>query len=139
MSQGEDMAAINRYMTSQDMKTKKAETIHDEWVRWWDGLGWWEKNFDLATYDKARNLRNTFNLANATNAAETAAVKRVMQTGITTEEMAGGTKRTLASGMYSEEDAPPGDLLTTRGKMAVILGATTLGLGYVIKKFYLHM
>jgi hypothetical protein len=43
-----------------------------------------------------------FNLANAVTPEQVAQVLLVMQTGLTTEELNGGTRRTLSSGMYDE-------------------------------------
>jgi hypothetical protein len=124
MSQSEDMDAINRYMMRMDLMTGQAAQHRDAWVVWYDNLSWWERTQDGAIYDEARNRRNEFNLANAVTPEEKAGVLHVMQTGMTTEEMAGGTRRTLSSGMYSlPETTIEGktDLLTFRGKVALAL------------------
>ncbi len=125
MSQIADMEAVNRYIAGAPLKTKAAGAAHDEWVKWFDGLSYLEKALDSETWDRARNLRNKFNEANAVTAAEKEQAARVRTTGLTTEEIAGGTRRALSTGDY---DVP---LLSTSTRMA--LGGVVLlgGLGFI--------
>lgn len=128
MSQSEDMDAINRMMAGAPLRTKAAAAVHDEWIKWWDGLSWWEKALDGETYDRARNLRNQFNRANAVTASDRAAVERMQTTGLTNEEIAGGTRRTLSTGDY---DVP---LLSTSSRLALGGLALLAGGGYLALK-----
>lgn len=99
MSYSQDIQAIDVYIKGAPLNTEDAAEVHDEWVAWHNGLGWWVTEED---YDRARNIRNRFNLANAMTNAERVHVQNVIQSGWTTEEMAGGTSRALSDGMYRE-------------------------------------
>ncbi len=134
MSQAEDMDALNRFFASQHPQTEDAAELRDEWILWHDGLSWWSRNMDSSIWDQARNRRNKYNLANATTREEYEGVKQVMKTGLTTEEIAGGTKRTLSSGMYAEPYSE--DILTTKGKVYTALGITGVGLLFVARKYF---
>ncbi len=112
----EDLAAIDRYMKGTLTKTGAAVKLRDEWTEWYDGIGWWG-SYSQENYDHARNLRNQFDLANATTQAELEQVQRVIRTGMTTEEMAGGTSRNLSTGMYAEP------LVSSETKFVLIAGA----------------
>lgn len=128
MSQSDDLDAVNRYIVQAPLKTRAAEGVHDEWVRWFDSLSWLEKSLDGETWDRARNLKNQFNAANATNAAEREQAARVAKTGLTTEEMAGGMRRTLSTGDY---DVP---LISTSTRMAIGGVVALAGLGFIAAK-----
>lgn len=139
--QADNIAAINRYMVETPANNPKVIKLRDEWIRWHDGLTWWEKNIETATYDRARNLRNEFNLLNATTPAEKEAVKNVQTTGLTSEELEGGVRRVLSSGNYSEASGgllPPGFALGIGATLAVLVGGyTALKLspaGWLLKK-----
>lgn len=107
--QADNIDAITTYMTSvaTQVKTAAARAKQDEYKAWIDTVGWYNKNYDRPTYDHARNLRNEFNLANATTAAEKQAVQQVLTTGLTTEEMQGEGRRVSSEGKFSEQEAPP--------------------------------
>ena len=122
MSMPEDLAAIDVYIKTQTAKTKAAIAVRDEWTTWYDGVGWWG-SYSQENYDHARNLRNDFNLANATTREETAAVKDQMQNGLTTEELEGKTRRTLSDGTYAE----PLLSESTRATLTVALIAAAVG------------
>jgi hypothetical protein len=107
-SQDEDIDAISHYMAETPAKTTAARKKQDEYKLWIDSVSWWDKNYDRPTYDRARNLRQEFNLANATTAAEQTAVQQLIKTGLTTEEMQGDPRRLSSEGRYSEKDAGVG-------------------------------
>ncbi len=131
--QGDDIAAINKYIVYTKTNSKGAIKIRDEWIKWHDNLGWWDKNMDSSVYDEARNKRNAFNNANAKDAAELAQVKLTQQTGLSTEEMYGGTRRVLADGTY---ETPDPVIVPTSMKLAVgVTGAAALA-GYIAFKLY---
>lgn len=131
--QAEDIEAINRYIVNGSAKTKEAIKIRDEWIRWHDNLGFFAKNFDGGTYDQARNIRNRYNIANATTKDEKEFVQQVQQQGLSSEEMQGGTKRVLSSGQYETPDAP---LVPTSFKLGVGVTLGTLAAGYIAWKLY---
>lgn len=131
--QADDIDAINRYIVYTDVRTKDGAKVKDEWIRWHDSLSWWSKNMDSATYDEARNKRNRFNLANATSKAEQNQIKDVQQTGLSTEEMQGGTRRVLSSGQYETPDEP---IIPTSFKLGVGVTLLTAALGYTAYKVY---
>jgi hypothetical protein len=128
--QGEDMEAINRYIMTAPLRTSAATRLRDDWLRWYDQLSWYEREYEQATYDEARNRRNAFNLANATTTREKEAVEQVMKTGLTTEEMEGGTRRTTTEGKYITPDEP---MVSTKTK--IIWGAVLLGGAYAYFAF----
>lgn len=107
--QADNIDAITAYMTSisTQVKTTAARAKQDEYKAWIDTVGWYNKNYDRPTYDHARNLRNEFNVANATTAAEKQAVQQVLTTGLTTEETQGEGRRVSSEGKFSEQEAPP--------------------------------
>jgi hypothetical protein len=127
MSQSEDMDAVNVYMSTTTIQTPAAAKIHDEWRTWYDDLGWFTRNYESETWDHARNLKNNFNLANATTASDYQAAQEVAQRGLTTEELAGGVRRTLASGQYAEP------LISTNTKLGLAVVGITLALGVAAK------
>jgi len=125
MGYSEDLAAIDRYIKSAPLNTSEARKLRDEWTRFYDGLGW---SPSLEEYDAARNLRNRFNLANAITAADKAHVEVVMKSGMTTEEMAGGTDRRLLSGMYDEP------LFSSSTRTTLGVAGLAIGLAVIAKK-----
>lgn len=122
MAQYADLEAINRYMVSTPRKTKKANQLHDEWLKWWEGITWYEKAWDKNTFDVARNMRNNFNLANTVTREEKEHVQQVIGSGLSNEEMTGGTDRRLSTGMYTE------NLISTSSKVAI---ASVVGGGLI--------
>lgn len=131
--QADDIDAINRYIVYAVANTKDAEKIRDEWIRWHDGLGWWEKNVDTNTYDQARNIRNRFNLANAKSEKEREEIREVQQTGLSTEELEGGTRRVLSSGTYETAEEP---IVPTSFKVGVGVTLGALIAGYIAYQMY---
>lgn len=131
MSQSEDMEAIHRYIVNSPLNTKQAERLHDDWLGWYEGLTWWEKSMDTDTYDKARNRRNEFNRANAVTVAAKQAADEVKTRGLTTEELAGGYDRRLASGEYAE------NFVSSKVKVAVAATLGGVGVLWALKKVYL--
>lgn len=131
--QADDIDAINRYVVYAKVNTKDAGKVKDEWIKWHDSLGWWDRNMSPEVYDKARNLRNKFNLANATSAKEKEEIRNVQQTGLSTEEMQGGTRRILSTGTYETPDEP---IIPSSFKLGVGVTLGTLLAGYVAYKLY---
>lgn len=125
--QGDDIDAIAQYMAGTPYRTEEARKIQDKWKVWLDGVSWWNKNYDRPTYDRARNLRNAFNLANATTAAQQAAAQQVIKTGMTTETMTGGASRITSGGTFSEQDGGVAPSLPLWAKIAIGVGVAGLG------------
>lgn len=132
--QADDIDAINRYIVYAKVNTKEAGKIKDEWIKWHDSLGWWDRNMAPEVYDKARNLRNKFNIANATSSKEKEAIRQMQQTGLSTEEMQGGTRRVLSTGTYETADSD--SIVPTSFKVGVGVTLGTLIAGYVAYKLY---
>lgn len=133
--QADDIDAINRYIVYAKINTKDASKIKDEWIKWHDGLSWWDRNMAPEVYDQARNIRNRFNLANTTSAKEKEEIRQIQQTGLSTEEMQGGTRRVLSSGTY-ETSVDDDDILPTSFKLGVGVTLATAIAGYVTWKLY---
>ena len=97
MSQEEDMNAVNVYMRTTPIVNNAAFPIKNDFIKWWDNLGWWDKNHSSESWDIARTKRNKFMLANVKNEEQRAAVVKVVTTGIESEEMAGKPRPTTLS------------------------------------------
>ncbi len=117
--QAEDIDAVALYMAQTPAKTPSARQLQDQFKVWLDGVSWWNKRYDRPTYDRARNLRNDFNLANATTPAGRAAAEQVAKTGLTTEQTTGGASRVSSEGRFSEAD---GGLLSDSTALWIKLG-----------------
>lgn len=96
----DDLDAINRFMRTTPIKplpngktNAEAFQIKDAFIRWYDNLGYLDKNATGQTvYDEARTRRNQFNIANAVTPQAKADVRDVIMTGVSTEEMKGKEK-----------------------------------------------
>ncbi len=100
--QSDDIGAIDRYITTAPIATPAGQAAKDAWIRWNDGVSFYDRNFDRATYDHARNLKLAFNLANATTDAERAQILDVALSGMSTEQAQDEPDRRDSSGHYSE-------------------------------------
>lgn len=127
-----DMQAINKYMMETEIINPKAQSIKDEWIKWWTqhvhDLYW--SNDDFA---HARNVRNTFNIANTKSPEEAAQVQQQIARGVTEEEARGETRTANTSGMFYETPKP---LIPAKWKFLGTVAALTLGAGYVLKKAF---
>lgn len=125
--QADDIDAIALYVAGTPYRTDAARKIQDEFKTWLDSVSWWNKRYDRPTYDHARNLRNAFNLANATTATERTAVQQVIQGGVTTEETTGAPSRITSGGTFSEKEGGVAPPLSLWAKVAI--GVAVAGLG----------
>lgn len=131
--------AINTYIMTQPLKTSEAGIVRNEWLKFHEGLGWTGRNFpSVGDYDKARNIRNKFNDAQAVTAKEKEAVIDQRLQGLTSEELRGEIKRTTADGGYLEEEASGNSepWLPTKTKVALGIGALVIGASLILKKIY---
>lgn len=113
----QDLEAINTYMHSQTLNNEQAKALFDDWVSWYEGLGFFDLHVtDGATFDTARNKRNAFNLANANSDAERQKVQEVITQGQTSEQDAGQTDRRNSKGAFPEK--PWWDIVPTWAKYA---------------------
>ena len=131
MSERDDnMEAINKYfMETAKVRTAKAEVLKKEWMVWWKEHKGWSYSDD--EYDTARNMRNTFNLANAVSAQDHAKVAETLARGTTSEEAAGETRRAGSDGMFVEDEKP---WIPTSWKVAAITGVALVTVGVFGKK-----
>jgi hypothetical protein len=135
MSQIEDLDAINAYIAGKKPAdlTPAAIRLRDQWIAWFNDLGFWARNFDSNNYNIARNKKRAFDLANAKTAEERAVIKKVQAGGVTTEEMS-GKPTILGSGGFVEEPKP---LIPTQYKVAAAAAAGITLAGVVAKKLKL--
>lgn len=134
-----NIAAINTYVMTQPLKTAEAGIVRNEWLKFHEALGWTGRAFpSVEDYDKARNIRNRFNDAQAvTQAEKTAAVEQKLK-GLTSEELRGETRRTTTEGGYLEDEASGGEpWLPTKTKVALGIGALVVGGLFIAKSIYL--
>lgn len=101
--QAGDIDAINRYITTVEIRTPAAQAARDAWILWHDGTTVYDRYLDRATYDRARNARLAFDLANATTDAERAAIMNRALTGLSGEQLQGQPDRRTSGGTYSEK------------------------------------
>lgn len=118
-----DIDAIKDYFVRTEAVTLEASKIKDEFTKWYDTLGWYSKSTD-ENFDLARNIRNRFNLANATTPEEKAAVETTMATGVSSEQAQGTPDRRLQNGMLpGPVTPPPAPLIPTEWKIIGGVGA----------------
>lgn len=143
----QDMQAINQFIADTEPVTAKARELKSDWINWWDGLSWYDKNASTSTYDKARNKRNDFIRANAVTSAEKAAAKQVREKGGTTEEVEAGpnkpgeagqfhkeAKRSDEEGKFPEKKEP---LIPTQYKVAAAAGGGVTLVLVILKKLHI--
>lgn len=124
----QDLSAINDYMHSQTLNNEQATALFNDWVTWYEALGFVDLHVDDSqTYDTARNKRNAFNLANATSDDERAQVQTVITQGQSSEQDAGQTDRRDSSGNLPQ--APPAPWVPTWAKIAI---GVTAGLTIIL-------
>lgn len=126
--QSDDIAAIDRYITSAPIATTGGQAAKDAWIRWNDGVSWYDRNFDRAALDHARNARLAFEFANATSDAERATILNRALTGVSSEQAQGEPDRRNSEGQYSE--ISPGTGLSR----LVLYGLGALGLVSLAKR-----
>lgn len=78
MSQSEDMEAVNLYMRTTPLTQPEAFQIKDAFIRWYDGLSWWDKSMNSDTWDEARTRRNQLNIANQPTQAKKDEIRDVL-------------------------------------------------------------
>jgi hypothetical protein len=129
----DNMEAINRYFMQQvTVKTAAAEKVKQEWMQYWKDTKRDWTWYSQEEYDKARNLRNKFDLANAVTAEAKVAVAAHQAAGQgSTEEQRGETRRSGTSGMFLEEEEP---LIPTAWKAGAIIGVSLITIGVFAKQ-----
>lgn len=133
-----NIEAINEYVMNAPLKTSAGAKARDKWLEWHDNLGWYDKGFpSLQVYDRARNLKHAFDLANAPTPAAKEAVKESMKTSLTSEELRGETKRTTSEGGYLEPPEEPTPWLPMKTKIVLGLAGTVIFAALTAKKIYL--
>ena len=105
LTQSDSLRALDYYMTTQEPKTETAAKLVDEWILWFGQTSAFERNFDLATYDKARTFRTRFLKANAVTPEEKALIERHLSEAVTAEEAAGEARRMTREGEFPK--VPP--------------------------------
>ncbi len=120
----QDLEAINTYMHVQPLNNADATNLFNQWVTWYDALGFLDKTVNSSsTYDLARNMRDEFNLANAETPEAKAQVQAAMKTGQSSEQDAGQTDRRNAQGFQPGPTAPQAPpLVPTYMKILIGLG-----------------
>jgi len=76
MASRDDLEAINRYFETVGVKTAAAKAVKQSWAKWWkqNRRSWLD--YSEEEYNAARSMRNKFDLANASTAAEKAVVQQ---------------------------------------------------------------
>lgn len=79
MSQAEDMSAIQRSIAATSPKTDDARVLKAEFIKWYDGLSFWDRTITSSSLVDAKKRRDAFLVSNATTPAEIAAVRAVQK------------------------------------------------------------
>ena len=124
-----NMLAANEYMMRTPVKTAKAQRLKDDWIKWYDGLDYYDyyvtcSSLPCKHWDIARMKKEAFNVANATTEKELYWVKRVAETGMSTEETMGQPKRRTSKGTYGDTPKPRPEWLPPTG---YLIGGAVLG------------
>lgn len=128
-----NMEAVAKYFARIPPKTSKARNVKDAYIRWKDSLGWWDLAMNQSElWDKARNFKTRYDMANARTQSEKDAAERQRLGGLTTEEIEDKARRTKASGLFVESK---GDLIAGRLKYPIYIIGTLLIAGYGFLKF----
>lgn len=135
----QNMRSLNRYMMGTGYPANTAGNIpkdainyseavklKDDWIRWYDDLGWFELRFDDSVYDEARNRLHALDRAAAKSKKELASVINRQKTGMTSEEMEGKPRRALSSGDYHVPFVSP--YSAAKYKTVAVVGGTFIGL-----------
>jgi hypothetical protein len=130
--QADDIDAINQYVTSTPIRTPAAQTLRDQWIKWIDTRSSYDRNFDRATFDAARNKRFDFELANALSEEEREQIRRVRAEGLSAEEMQGEADRRMTGGRYTE--ASPASAGTLIGIGVGVALASALGGAWLARR-----
>lgn len=130
-TQADDLDAINRYMGEEKPLTKEATRLRDDWVKWYNGLSWYEINFDQNTFDLARNRRNAYNIANTKSQDERKQVIQQIQDGLSHEQQVGEPDRRLSTGMLPTVKLPVVST-TTKIVIGVIGGIAVIAAGHAL-------
>jgi peptidoglycan hydrolase-like protein with peptidoglycan-binding domain len=114
------ISAVNDYFLKTAAKNPAAETLKQQFFKWYTGLNAVTNRLD-SSYMEASNRRNAFNIANAESPAELAKVKEVIQTGFSTSS----ARPELANKKDSQGNFPnaPGRTVASAGRGAVMSGA----------------
>jgi hypothetical protein len=146
LTDNQDMEAINHFISDTVAVTPEAVKLKDAWIKWFDNLGWWEKNIGTPAYDEARNRRNAFIIANQPNATAKKEMQEQLKRGIETEEMSPDDFWTLtpgdSGGQATRKDSsgnlpepPPEPLIPTwakGGMIIAIIGGVALGVAKLV-------
>lgn len=116
--QARNIEAIERYFGDAKPRTPEAVAVRDEFMVFSSSLGEYERNFEQQAYDRARNLRLSYNRANATTEAERLAAERQALGGLSTEQLGGDADRRTASGAY----VPPPSGSSQLARVAAVVG-----------------
>lgn len=77
--QAADIEAINKFFLDTKAVNSTATNLKNEWLQWYSGLGWYDKNVNEAIAAQAFNKRNAFLRANVTTSAEKEMVDRFIK------------------------------------------------------------
>jgi len=124
----EDFEAVWAYLKRQDPKTSKGVEIKNDALRFFEDVGWWEKD-NKDTFNKARTWRNKYNLQE-----DPENTKRVLQ-GKSYEEIYGGARPEIdpETGQVGEKEP----WIPTKYKMAAAVTAVGIATLAVLKRIRL--
>ncbi len=129
--QGRNIAAIAVYIGEQiPPRTPAALAVRNEWQSFYSSLGDFEANYEQQAYDRARNLRLKYNLANATTEAERLEALAQGQGGISTEQVDGNADRRRTDGSYVPPPSGSAELV----RAVAITAALALGLVLLVRR-----
>lgn len=139
-----NLDAVNEYMMNTKAINAKAQSLKDDWIKWYDGLDYYDKYVTCSSlpckhWDIARMKKEAFNLANAPTPEAREIVKRVAETGMSTEEMMGQPRRRTSKGTYGETSKPLPQWVPSKGYLigGAVLGVVGLYVHFVVLRPWL--
>lgn len=134
LTQADSLRALDKYFDRVEPKTEEAARIRDEWRLWYGGTSAFERNFSLATYDKARTFRTRYMKANAVTTEEKELLKEHLAKAFTAEEAAGEARRMTREGEYPKVPSLVPDLpsFPEATQMVKAIGFAALGIAALI-------
>jgi hypothetical protein len=123
----ENMEAVNRYFMEGKVRTAAAEKVKQEWMAFWKDVKRDWTWYTQEEYDKARNLRKKYDLANAPTAqAKQVVTDHYRNAQGTTEQSRGETRRSGTEGDYLVESDP---IIPTAWKVGAVVAVGLVAVG----------
>jgi hypothetical protein len=126
--QAANIEAINTFMLTTQPLGNKAQSLRDDWMQWYGGLTWFQKNLESNTQAEAFNRRNAYMRANTDSADELERVNNFIKNAPAFDPVTGKPNLVTSTG---DRVINPEPLIPTSYKVigiATAVGIATLAL-----------